>query len=45
MLTSFIDIVHRNKHNKKLQLPGALNIQGTPGYKYEKKNKKNNVNR
>ena len=28
-----MNIVHTNKYNKKLQLPGALNIQETPGYK------------
>ena len=31
-----MNIVHRNKQNKKLQLPGALNIQETPAYKQKK---------
>ena len=27
-----MNIVHTNKYNKKLQSPGALNIQETPEY-------------
>ena len=28
----YMNIVHTNKYNKKLQSPGALNIKETPGY-------------
>lgn len=26
-------MIHTNKYNKKIQSPGASNIQETPGYK------------
>ena len=35
-----MNIVHTNKHNKKLQSPGALNIKETPGYKQKENVKK-----
>ena len=34
-----MNIVHTNKYNK-LQAPGALNIQETPGYKQKENVKK-----
>ena len=37
---SYMNIVHTNKHNKKLQSPGALNIRETPGYKQKDNVKK-----
>ena len=40
-----MNIVHSNKYNKKLQSPGALNIQETPGYKQRENVKKANVNK
>ena len=36
----YMNIVHTNKQNKKLQSPGALNIQKTPGYKLKENIKK-----
>ena len=39
-LIFFMNIVHTNKYNKKLQSPGALNIQETPGYKQKENVKK-----
>ena len=35
-----MNIVHTNKQNKKLQSPGSIYIQETPGYK-QKENVKN----
>ena len=35
-----MNIVHTNKYNKKLQSPGPLNIQETPGYKQKENVKK-----
>ena len=35
-----MNIVHTNEYNKKLQSPGALNIQETPGYKQKENVKK-----
>ena len=43
-LLFYINIVH-TKFNKKLQSPGALNIQETPGYKQRENVKKANVNK
>ena len=40
----YMNIVHTNKLNKKLQSSGALNIQETPGDK-QKEIVKNNVNK
>ena len=40
-----MNIVHTNKHNKKLQSPGALNIKETPGCKQKERVKKNNDNK
>ena len=34
------NIVHTNKYNKKLQLPGVLNIKETRGHKQNKNVKK-----
>ena len=36
----FMNIVHTNKYNIKLQSPGALNIKETPGYKQKENVKK-----
>ena len=36
----YINIVHTNKYKKKLQSPGALNIQETAGYKQKENVKK-----
>ena len=36
----YINIVHTNKYKKKLQSPGALNIQETTGYKQKENVKK-----
>ena len=36
----YMNIVHTNKYNKKLQSPGALNIKETPGYKQKENVKK-----
>ena len=36
----YMNIVHTNKYNKKLQSPGALNIKETPGYKQKENAKK-----
>ena len=36
----YMNIVHTNKYNKKLQPPGAFNIQETPGYKQKEHVKK-----
>ena len=35
-----MNIVHRNKYDKILQSPGALNIKETPGYKQKENVKK-----
>ena len=39
----YMNIVHTNKCDKKLQSPGALNIKETPGHK-QKANVNNNNN-
>ena len=36
----YMNIVHTNKYNKKLQSPGVLNIKETPGYKQKDNVKK-----
>ena len=36
----YMNIVHINKYNYKLQSPGALNIKETPGHKQKKNTKK-----
>ena len=36
----YMNIVHTNKYNKKLQPPGAFNIQETPEYKQKEHVKK-----
>ena len=41
----YMNIVHTNKYNKKLQSPGVLNIKETPGYKQKENVKKNNDNK
>ena len=45
MIFFYMSIVHTNKQNKKLQSPGALNIQETSGYKLKEILKKNNFNK
>ena len=36
----YMNILHTNKYNKKLQSPSALNIQKTTGYKQKENVKK-----
>ena len=40
MIYTYMNTVHTNKYNKKLQSPGAINIKETPGYKQKENVKK-----